>query len=164
MEIYILRHGVAVERGTGGFSETKRPLTKEGRAKMVENANGMVRLGMKCGLILSSPYVRAHQTAAIAAKALNIPDVHLTRSLIPSAKSQDIVSELKNKYPRVESVMLVGHEPHLSGLIAYLLAGKSFPIDLKKGGLCLLETADLKGPACASLKWLMAPVQLRTMA
>jgi phosphohistidine phosphatase len=164
MEIYILRHGVAVERGTGGFSETKRPLTKEGRVKMVENAKGMVRLGIKCGLILSSPYVRAHQTAAIAAKALQIPDVQLTRSLIPSAPFQDIVSAIKNKYPRAESIMLVGHEPHLSGLIAYLIAGNSFPIDLKKGGLCLVETGELKGPACSTLKWILTPAQLRTIA
>ncbi len=162
MEIYILRHGIAVDRGTAGFKkDSDRPLTKEGEEKMHQIADTMLAMGLKFDLILSSPYTRAEQTAQIVADTLD-HEVTFTKSLAPDANALELIAEINDEKPH--SVLLVGHEPDLSLLISVLVCGTSdSSFELKKGGLCKLTAETITFGRCATLNWLITPKHLRGM-
>jgi phosphohistidine phosphatase len=162
MDIYILRHGIAVERGTPGYKkDSDRPLTKEGVEKMEQIAQAMLALGLHFDLILSSPYARAEQTARIVARALD-EEVTFTNHLMSDGNALELVAEINDEKP--QSVLLVGHEPDLSRLISVLVTGSTdASIELKKGGLCKLTSDRLTFGQCATLNWLLTPKQLRSM-
>jgi phosphohistidine phosphatase len=162
MDIYILRHGIAVERGTPGYKkDSDRPLTKEGVEKMEQIAVAMLALGLHFDLILSSPYARAEQTARIVARALD-EEVTFTNHLMSDGNALELVAEINDEKP--QSVLLVGHEPDLSRLISVLVTGSTdASIELKKGGLCKLTSDRLTFGQCATLNWLLTPKQLRSM-
>src|SRR5438045_6466042 len=121
MEIYILRHGIAVERGTPGYKkDSDRPLTKEGEDKMRQIAEAMLGMELKFDLILSSPYTRAEQTAKIVASELD-EEVTFTETLIPEGNPLELIGEINDEKP--QRVLLVGHEPDLSHLISVLASG-----------------------------------------
>ena len=163
MEIYILRHGIAVERGTRGYSKDgDRPLTKEGEEKMQQIAQILVGMDPHIDLILSSPFVRAKQTAEIVAKALD-EEVTFTDHLKPDSSPKELIAEINDEKP--QRVMLVGHEPDLSQFVSLLITGSTdATIELKKGGLCKLTTERLTFGQCATLNWLLTPKQLCLMA
>ena len=162
MEIYILRHGIAVERGTPGYKkDSERPLTKEGEEKMHQVAEAMLGMGLKFDLILSSPYTRAEQTAQIVAGELD-EEVTFSDFLVPDGNLLDLIAEINKKKP--ETVLLVGHEPDLSQLISVLITGDSeASIELKKGGLCKITSEKLAFGPSATLNWLLTSKQLREM-
>src|SRR5438067_12892770 len=162
MEIYILRHGIAVERGTPGYKkDSERPLTKEGEEKMHQIAEAILGMGLQFDLILSSPYVRAKQTAQIVAAELD-EEVTSTDFLIPDANGLELIAEINDEKP--QRVLLVGHEPDLSRLISLLVTGGSdATIELKKGGLCKLTSDKLTFGRSATLNWLLTPKQLRQL-
>jgi phosphohistidine phosphatase len=162
MDIYILRHGIAVERGTPGYKkDSDRPLTKEGVEKMEQIAEAMLAFGLHFDLILSSPYARAEQTARIVARALD-EEVTFTNHLMSDGNALELVAEINDEKP--QSVLLVGHEPDLSRLISVLVTGSTdASIELKKGGLCKLTSDRLTFGQCATLNWLLTPKQLRSM-
>lgn len=162
MELYILRHGIAVERGTPGYKkDSDRPLTPEGEDKMHQIADAMRGMDLKFDLILSSPFVRAEQTANIVAGELD-EEVTFTEYLEPDGNALELVGEINDEKP--QRVLLVGHEPDLSRLISVLVTGKSEAgIELKKGGLCKLTTEKLAFGQCATLNWLLTPKQLREL-
>jgi phosphohistidine phosphatase len=164
MELYILRHGIAVERGTEGFADdSQRPLTADGRAKLKLQSQGMKRLDLGIDLVLTSPYVRAEETARIAASVLKIKTVKLTKNLQPEAAFKGLAREIAQI--KHSGILLVGHEPHLSGLISFLVGDNDdVAIDLKKGGLCKLTLEKSCGPNSAVLNWLMEPSHLRLLA
>src|SRR2546427_470721 len=120
MEIYILRHGIAVERGTPGYKrDGDRPLTDEGVEKMRQIAKAMREMDLQFDVIFSSPYVRAKATADIVAETLG-ENVTLTDSLPPEADPAELIDEINGEKP--QRVLLVGHEPDLSALISTLIA------------------------------------------
>jgi len=162
MEIYILRHGIAVDRGTPGYKkDSDRPLTSEGEEKVHQIAKAMLAMELKFDLILSSPYVRAKQTAEIVAAEFD-EDVTFTDFLVPNGNPLELIRELNDEKP--QRVLLVGHEPDLSGLISVLVTGESdAAIELKKGGLCKLSVDRLAFGQCATLNWLLTPKQLRAL-
>jgi phosphohistidine phosphatase len=163
MKFYLLRHGLAVEPGTPGFSDdSTRPLTAEGKLKMRRVARGMKSLELSFGLILSSPYIRARQTAEIVADAFKAARrLKLTETLEPGGSTRALVETIRAWQPALESVLVVGHEPYLSGLISLLVSGETgLAIVMKKGGLCRLDVNRLKHGQCAALEWLLAPKQL----
>jgi len=162
MEIYILRHGIAVNRGTPGYKkDSDRPLTPEGEEKVQQIAKAMLAMDLKFDLILSSPYLRAKQTAQIVAAELD-EKVTLTDYLVADGNPLELIRELNDEKP--QSVLLVGHEPYLTGLISLLVTGESdAAIELKKGGLCKLSTDRLAFGQCATLNWLLTPKQLRSL-
>ncbi len=162
MEIYILRHGIAVDRGTPGYKkDSDRPLTKEGEQKMHQIAEAMLGMGLKFDVILSSPYARAAQTAQIVAKELD-EEVTFTEGMIPEGNALELIAEINDEKP--QRLLLVGHEPHLSRLISVLVNGNSdAAIELKKGGLCKLTSDKLTFGQCATLNWLLTPKQLRAL-
>jgi len=162
MEIYILRHGIAVERGTPGYKrDGDRPLTDEGVEKMRQIAKAMREMDLQFDVIFSSPYVRAKATADIVAETLG-ENVTLTDSLPPEADPAELIDEINDGKP--QRVLLVGHEPDLSALISTLICGKrNADIELKKGGLAKLTAETLTYGKCATLNWLLTPKQLRQM-
>src|SRR5438046_10217163 len=131
MEIYILRHGIAVERGMPGYKkDSDRPLTKEGEEKLHQIAQAMLAMDLKFDLILSSPYVRAAQTANIVASELD-EEVTFTDFLLPDANPLELIREINRTKP--QSVLLVSHEPDLSRLLSLLVnGGRLAAIELNK--------------------------------
>jgi phosphohistidine phosphatase len=163
MELYFLRHGIAVERGTEGFEDdTLRPLTPKGERRMRRIAEAMKKLDLSFDLLLSSRLVRARQTAELVAKTLKASDrLKFSSHLAPEGNSEDLVHDLKHLFQRPKSVLLVGHEPYLSDLMATLLTGRStLNVNFKKGGLCLLTVDALHHGPCAILEWLLTPRQM----
>jgi phosphohistidine phosphatase len=162
MNLYILRHAIAVPRDTPDFPDEERPLTKEGKRKMEAIAEGMRAMDLQFGYIVSSPHVRARQTADIVGEVFG-QEVHLWKSLIPDSDPRQLVANLLKV--RQDNILLVGHEPHLSGFVSVLICGNAeAQIELKKGGLCKLSSDHLVYGRCAKLDWLLAPAQLRQLA
>ena len=159
MNLYIIRHAIAVDEGTSEYeSDSERPLTDKGRKKMRQIAKGLRSLGVEFDLILSSPYVRARETAEILAEVFKMKKkIDFSDNLIPMGNPELLITEVNEKFS-VESMALVGHEPHLSALVG-LLVGENGKLDvtLKKGGVCYLSADDLHQERRATLQWLLTP-------
>ena len=158
MNLYFLRHAIAADKIAWKGADSDRPLTKEGIRKMKKAAKGMRRMGLEVDWILTSPYRRAHDTALIAAKELRAEkSIKVTRMLAVDGDPKALVRHLALDFRSWESVMLVGHEPYLSGLITTLIAGDAkVDFQLEKGGLAKLSVDSFTYGACATLKWLLA--------
>src|SRR5689334_13536187 len=142
MNLYLLRHGLAVEPGTPGFAkDADRPLTPKGERKLWKIAEAIEAMEITFDLILSSPYVRARQTAEIVAEALNLrKTLEFSDALVPAGNVNRLIESLNQIEPSPENVLLVGHEPYLSELISMLVSGQAgFAVVMKKGGLCKLS-------------------------
>jgi phosphohistidine phosphatase len=159
MNLYLIRHAIAVEADAPEYEDdSQRPLTDKGKKKMRQIAKGLRALGVEFDLILSSPYVRASETAEILADVFKIEkDVEFSGNLIPLGDPDLLIAEMNEKY-NANSVALVGHEPFLSALIG-LLVSENADIDLilKKGGVCRLSADDLHHTRKAALEWLLTP-------
>jgi len=167
LSLYVLRHGIAAERGTPGYTkDADRPLTPEGEQKLWQIAEAMKALELSFDLILSSPYLRARQTAELVAETLKARKrLDFSDHLTPGGNTKKLVELLNRLQPPPENVLLVGHEPYLGGLISLLVAGnESLFVVLKKGGLCKLTVQSLKPGRCAALEWLLTPKQMALMA
>ena len=160
MELYILRHAIAVERGTAGFEEdSQRPLTDKGAKKMTRIAQGMLRFQFSLDAIYASPFVRARQTAEIVAEAFKARELlEITPHLAVGGDPHHLLKLINGAHGRTASIMVVGHEPYLSTLISTFIAGTGdLSITLKKGGLCKLTASRLRYGRCATLEWLLTP-------
>jgi phosphohistidine phosphatase len=160
MELYFLRHAIAASKDDPKYQDDSlRPLTVKGRKTMQEAARGMKNLGLQFDAVLSSPYVRARQTAEIVMDIfkLKMSLLHLTNNLLPPATIANLRKEIKKQFPQATKFLLVGHEPHLTSLISALLGCPGvLNIDFKKSGLCCFTTEPLD----AGLQWLLTPEQL----
>jgi len=165
MNLFILRHGLAVEPGTPGYDDSERPLTSEGKSKLKAIAAAMVKLELDFDLILSSPYTRARQTAEIVAERLKASDkLELTKLLEPQGSFKDLINAI-NKHKSAHNVLLVGHEPYLSELISLLVYGdNNASVVLKKGGFARLGVPTLRADRCGLLEWLLTPKQMGFIA
>jgi len=136
MELFILRHGVAVARGSSEYPDDgDRPLTPEGTRGMRKIARGMRAMGLSFDHVFSSPLVRSKQTAEIAVRILQ-PDhsVEYTPRLEPDGDREVFIGECLTKCGEEDQVLVVGHEPYLSGLVSLLVCGDdSLEMNLKKG-------------------------------
>lgn len=167
MDLYLLRHGVAVRRGTPGYANDRnRPLTPEGRRRLASIAAGMRRLGLEFDAIFSSPYVRARETAEVVARGLGM-ERHVTTSplLAPDADRSRLWSEIETMLKRASArVLLVGHEPDLSRLASSLVFGDDGGyIKLRKGGLIKLTVDAWQRGRRAQLEFCLTPEQLRLL-
>lgn len=167
MDLYLLRHGVAVRRGTPGYAADRtRPLTPEGRRRLGSIALGMRRLGLDFDAIFSSPYVRARETAELVARRLGM-DRHVATSplLAPDADQGRLLSELDAMTSRASArVLLVGHEPDLSRLASILVFGdEGGLLKLRKGGLAKLSVEAWQRGRRAQLEYCLTPEQLRLL-
>lgn len=166
MRIYLVRHSNAVELSAGEYEDdSQRPLTEKGCEKMETITSALKELGMNPNLIVSSPYVRARQTAEILAKGLKYhPEIEINDALVPMGDVDAIVGEINEKY-QVEELVLVGHEPSLSTLTGTLTSGNpDMGMTLKKGGVCCLLVDDLRVERRATLEWLLTPKILSALS
>lgn len=160
MKLYVLRHGDAGERDPSNYtSDAARPLTSKGIKRTRQLANALRQMEITFDTILTSPLIRAHQTAEIVARSLGLEkQLRQVSQLAPNQSLADAVTAIQNAAAKAEAVLIVGHEPSLSRLISLLLTGGSnLPITLKKGGVCRLEINELKPGPCATLEWLLSP-------
>jgi phosphohistidine phosphatase len=157
MKLYLVRHAIA-EDSADYEDDSLRPLTEKGHEKMKKIAQALREMGVEPDLIVSSPYVRASQTASILAKELKYKqEPAYSDFLVPTGEPNDMIGEITEKYS-VDELMLVGHEPNLSSLTSVLLAGgPGLSIDFKKGGVCCLAVDDLHYDRKATLEWLVTP-------
>ena len=141
MDLYIVRHGIAIDREDPKCPpDPERYLTEEGVDKTRQVAKAIAALGITPDLLISSPYVRAMQTAEIFATALEYKKEKIRRSdlLLPGAESSALFRDLaKDKHSA--SVFLFGHAPHLDELVA---AAKGMKVDTLTGTLALREDND----------------------
>jgi phosphohistidine phosphatase len=167
MNLYFLRHAKAAARDSTQFpDDTLRPLIPEGEKRMRRGATAMREMELSFDLILSSPWLRAKQTAQIVADVLEAQKkLHFSDALKGDAAPELIIAELRATHRKLDSVLVVGHEPHLSSAISLLLLGnESLPFHFRKGGLCKL-TVDWQGKKpTAILDWALTPKQLNGMA
>ena len=166
MDIFILRHGIAVERGTKGFeNDSERPLTPKGKRQLYKSAGAMRKMKLRFDLILSSPYERARRTAEIVADELKLRKrLKFSDLLKYESDPLDLIAQLAKLKPAPKELLFVGHEPYLSRLISRLVSGdESMAMDLKKGGLCKLEAEKLHVRKRAQLAWLLTPRQMKSM-
>ena len=155
-----------MEPGTPGYeNDSDRPLIPKGERRLRAAAAAMKKLELSFDLILSSPFLRARQTAEIIAEELKLKKrLQFCDALTPGGSLKDLVRQLDESRPAPESVLLVGHEPSLSRLVSLLVSGDEHAtVEMKKGGLAKLETAELRHGHCARLAWLLTPSQMELM-
>ena len=166
MNLYILRHGIAVAHGTAGHEDdSDRPLTPAGKRKLRRIAEAMRAMELSFDRILASPFVRARQTAEIVAWVFHAPGkLSFSKELAVGGSARALIQEIRHWEPAPQDVLLVGHEPYLSGLVSLLVAGNpGLSLTLKKGGLCKLSTPSLRYGRCAALEWLLTPKPMALM-
>lgn len=163
MQLYLVRHAIAETRDPRRWpDDAERPLTTDGEARFRRAAHGLRRLVPAVDVVLSSPYVRAWQTAVVLhEEARWVGPEHCT-ALVAEAAAADVLPSLAERTE--SSVALVGHEPFLSRLVSLLLAGSAdaIAVELKKGAVARIDLdADLHG---AVLRWSLSPRVLRMLA
>ena len=165
MNLVVVRHAIAEDAAAYARLHTDdagRPLTPEGRKKMKQAARGLRALVPTLDVLATSPLTRAVQTADILAAEYGLTPVVAT-ALSPGQPIAAVAAWLED-HRRHDAVGIVGHEPGLSQLVSWCLAGtdRSF-VELKKGAACLLEFGGEIGPGAATLRWALAPSHLRTL-
>jgi phosphohistidine phosphatase len=161
-ELYLIRHGLAEDRGEAWPDDTKRPLSEEGMSRLRKEARGLARLGVSLDIVLTSPLARARQTAEIVAAAFDPrPPVASADSLAPGAQYAAVVADLE-RHARKTRIALVGHEPNL-GELAARLVGTRHPIQFKKGAVCRIDVDALPPAGPGSLRWFLTPKVMRAI-
>jgi phosphohistidine phosphatase len=157
MKLYLLRHGDAVETGDPKFKDAERPLTPKGIQRTKQLAHALQQMEISFEVVLSSPLTRANETAETVIRGLDFTGkLELTDSLSPFGSMENLVSQLNTLRPVPENVLLVGHEPYLSGFISLLCTGgPGLALTMKKGALCRLEVESPTCGKCATLEWLL---------
>ncbi len=165
MELVFLRHGLAVDQEEWKGDEADRPLTAEGADRTREVVRGLRTLKVRPDVILSSPLLRARETAEIAKKGL-ITDakVELAEELAPAASPDRIIARLADLADK-PVVLCVGHEPHISTTISAMVSGKTAAsFEVKKAGACCIRFTGAPKAGTGTLLWLLPPKFLRVIA
>ena len=150
--VYVVRHAVAEERDSERWpDDALRPLTREGEERFRQAARGLREIAPSVDAVLSSPYVRAWRTAELLYEESDWPPPERCPELEAWRPPDDAFDVVQGR----ESVAVVGHEPMLSGLVALLL-GADVDLDLKKGGVVLVEDGVLR--------WYATPKILRGLS
>ena len=165
MKLLVIRHAIAMDRDEFaelGESDDRRPLTKRGAKRMRKVAAGLHKIVDGIDVMATSPYTRAVETAEIVSNEFGIVPADLVAAL-------DVhFDEYEGGAPACTDnavVAIVGHEPHLSGLVTWLMTGSNDSrIELKKGGACMLSFDSSIRRESGMLSWLLTPRQLRALA
>jgi len=167
MQVYLLRHAIAETRDPERFPvDADRPLTREGKTRMTRAARGMRALGLRFDLVLTSPLLRARQTARIVVPMFRPrPPLRALRPLSPGGGTGGVFAALE-PVPADAAVLLVGHEPDLARLAgAMTLEPRAdMPVEFKKGGLCRIDFEGPPKPGRGRLAFLLTPKILRRIA
>src|SRR5688572_7987882 len=160
LELYLIRHGIAAERGSDYPDDSKRPLTSKGIAALRREAKALNSLGVTFDLIITSPLTRTRQTAEVFAEHLEgKPTVSHSDALAPAGTPAAVMQEIA-KHARKARIALVGHEPNIGELAARLIGARS-PIQFKKGAICRIDFDGLPPKALGQLRWFLPPRVLR---
>ena len=163
MDLLILRHGEA-GRSSNLASDFKRSLTVEGKQEIIEISNGLKSLDVKLDHILTSPLLRAKQTAEIVTKSLKLKSkIEEIDSLKPEGNRLEFYSVL-SRFKQDSVVLVVGHEPYLSEMIGEAISQSGCRIDLKKAGLARIRVMQTLPKLKGEMRWLLTPKQLKKMA
>jgi len=157
MLVYLIRHGIAMDREDPDCPpDAERMLTKKGIEKARLVIEGLAQLGAKPDEVLSSPLVRAIETAEIAAKVLHYPKdkIRRTDALLPEADPSALIRELARL--KVEQVLCAGHAPHMDEFIALATGSRRSFTALKKAGVAVIEFESV-APGAGLLAALFSP-------
>jgi phosphohistidine phosphatase len=130
---YFLRHGIAVEPDEWKGRDFDRPLTPEGRRRMEREASTIADLSLGLDLIITSPLLRARQTAEIVAKRLGMIDRILEDERLGGGFGIALLVPIIAAHEKAEALMFVGHEPSLSLTVGRLVGDAR--VEMKKGAL-----------------------------
>ena len=165
MELYIVRHGIAIDReDPKSPAEAERFLTDDGIRKTKQVAKALAAQGLHVDLMVSSPYVRAMQTAEIFAAALEYPKQKIlkTEALLPGAEPTAFFRELARQ-KQASAVFCFGHAPNVDELVAAALGAGRQITSIKKAGVALIELKRIAPPS-GQFIWLSTPKLLRKAA
>ena len=163
LELYLIRHGVAAERGEDYPDDSKRPLTNGGISRLRKEAKALDELGVELDHIITSPLVRTRQTADIFAEFLKSkPSISQSDALAPAGTSTAVIQELA-KHMRKARIALVGHEPNI-GELAGRLIGARMPLEFKKGAICRIDFEVFPPKGMGQLRWFVTPRMLREIS
>jgi phosphohistidine phosphatase len=157
LALYFLRHGQAGNRDEWQGDDSARPLTTDGKRRMQREAAAIRALGVSPDVILSSPLVRAQQTAEIVATGLDLRDRLVMDPRLGPGFDPRQLKALLAAHRDASTLLLVGHEPDFSETISRLIGGGR--LDVKKGGLALVELED-RASLAGRLLWLLPPRML----
>ena len=160
MDVFLLRHGEAEELGGKVKTDNERALTRDGVRLMEEEAEGMKRLGLRFNVILSSPLVRAKQTAEIISEVLDSRKVTLCDALAIPISTVDLMVAFKPFQPDYR-VLLVGHMNDIGKLAGFFLGDPRLTLPFKKGSLCKILTSRLTPTPHGELRWFLTARQLK---
>ena len=164
VRLYLVRHAIAFERDDKKWpDDDKRPLTHKGSARMREIVDGLVELDVELDLVITSPLVRAQQTAdLLIAGWPDPPALTVSDALSTSGTPTDVAGAL-SRHTKLKNIALVGHEPGLGDLAAFLIGAKA-PLAFKKGGVACIEMPTLPVVGPGQLIWHATPKMLRGLA
>jgi phosphohistidine phosphatase len=137
---YFLRHGIAVEPDEWTGPDFDRPLTREGIERMKCEARAIADLSLQLDVIVTSPLLRARQTAEIVADRLKLRDDIVEDERLADGFDAGRLSEILGEHDKAGAIMLVGHEPTMSAAIGRSIGDAS--IELKKAALAGVVFAD----------------------
>jgi phosphohistidine phosphatase len=160
LELYLIRHGIAADRGDEYPDDSKRPLTAEGIASLRKEVDALEALGVTFDHVITSPLLRAKQTAEVFAQHLpSKPSVSNSDSLAPAGSFAAVVQDVV-KHARKERIALVGHEPSMGEHAARFIGSKT-ALEFKKGGICRIDFDVLPPKGTGHLRWFVTPKMLR---
>jgi phosphohistidine phosphatase len=160
LELYLIRHGLAAQRGSEYPDDSKRPLTHRGISAVRKEARALNALKIGFDLIITSPLTRTKQTADLIAETLETkPAVTTSDALAPAGTPAAVMTELA-RHAKKGRIALVGHEPNIGELAARLIGARS-PIAFKKGAMCRIDFEVLPPKAIGQLRWFIPPRVLR---
>lgn len=160
LELYLIRHGAAAERGEDYPDDSKRPLTADGITRLKKEAKALEALGVGFDHIITSPLVRTKQTAEVFAEHLQSkPSVSSSDALAPAGTPAAVITEL-SKHMRKARIALVGHEPNIGELAARLIGART-PLEFKKGAICRIDFEVFPPKGAGQLRWFAPPRMLR---
>jgi phosphohistidine phosphatase len=154
MRLYFLRHGAAAPRTSWSDADAERPLTRAGEATVVAVGRWLADLGVRVDLVLTSPYARAVGTAEIVAASLDTAERPAVEPRLAGGFGPSQLRAIVREHSGSRAIMLVGHEPDLSGVIAQLTGGGR--VVMKKGGLARVDI-DSADATRGTLVWLVPP-------
>jgi phosphohistidine phosphatase len=163
MNLLLIRHGPAGERSAWertGHADAERPLTVEGRELMRLATPGIAALVPRIDVLATSPLTRAYQTAEIVSMGYAGMPITVVDSLAPGGDRTELLEWIREHRPGL-TIALVGHNPDLESLIAWLLAVRQHGfVRLRKGGAAMISFDVTPSPGGGILQWLLTPEQL----
>ena len=156
MQILLVRHGDAL---IGGYDDASRPLSVMGVDQSRIVGNAIKTMDIHPEAILSSPLVRAKEMAAIIGEILQVTKIGATEFLVPGTDQRQLVAQINTL--GIQSILLVGHEPHLHNFASYLTTeSHDLQLHFGNGTLACIEVRMPVQAAAGTLTSFMTVEQL----